>query len=100
MIEDSRRVRPAWSDKARNAGVREPRRLASDCETPQLGATGVHNMARYHLVQLAVLFLELTQLASSPTASGRHTIERLAKHDAIGMQKRSSKKQHSAPDDR
>jgi hypothetical protein len=45
VIEDSRRLRPAWSDKARNAGVREPRRLASDRETPQPGATGVHNMA-------------------------------------------------------
>ena len=46
MIEDSRRLRPAWSDKGRNAGVRDPRTLGSDRETPQLGATGVHNMAR------------------------------------------------------
>jgi hypothetical protein len=60
----------------------------------------INRQVSHHLVQLAVLFLELTQLASSPTASGRHTIERLAKHYAIGMQKRSSNKQHSAPDDR
>jgi hypothetical protein len=60
----------------------------------------INQQVSHHLVQLAVLFLEPTQLASSPTASGRHTIERLAKHDAIGMQKRSSNKQHSAPDDR
>ena len=46
VIEDSRRLRPAWSDKGRNAGVRDPRTLGSDRETPQLGATGVHNMAR------------------------------------------------------
>jgi hypothetical protein len=36
----------------------------------------INRQVSHHLVQLAVLFLELTQLASSPTASGRHTIER------------------------
>jgi hypothetical protein len=60
----------------------------------------INRQVSHHLVQPAVLFLEPTQLASYPTASGRHTIERLAKHDATVMQKRSSNKQHSAPDDR